>query len=392
MTVGGRRILFLTGVSLENGGGSIRSTQELAVGLGERGHDVAVLVGALGARRRRVYKRTVNLAAKVRKARARRVVDVAARQPGRFARPARGTPSPTWRSPIPENGLPWVLDRFPPEVVVVASVGRVAWARISATLRARRIPSVLYLRESVALPHLEMPGGRPDLVLANADSLGRAAAELGHQVTIVPSVVDVSPYLVESTRQTVLFVNPIASRGLETALALAAQRPDTPFVFLESHLLDDDAWRSLSERTASLPNVELRRRLDDPGRIYAEARVLLAPYQVPNRPRVVLEAQANGIPVLASRLGDLVPAVGPGGILVEADAPVEQWSAALSQLWASPAYDRFREAALTHAARDEVQPGLVVERVEEALRDLLAARAAGPRHATRSATGSRPWT
>ena len=39
---------------------------------------------------------------------------------------------------------------------------------------------------------------------------------------MVPSVVSVDRYLVKSSREKVLFVNPVESYGLETALALAA--------------------------------------------------------------------------------------------------------------------------------------------------------------------------
>ena len=56
----------------------------------------------------------------------------------------------------------------------------------------------------------------------------------------------------------------------------------------------------------------------------AHARVLLVPYRVDNRPRVVAEAQSNGIPVPASAL----PAhreAGTRGVLVPGDASIRAW-------------------------------------------------------------------
>ena len=81
----------------------------------------------------------------------------------------------------------------------------------------------------------------------------------------------------------------------------------------------------LLAEAARLPNVGFRPRTTDLGIIYRDARVLFVPHRVDNRPRVVVEAQANGIPVVASRYPGLVEAAGPGGVFVDPDAPEEAW-------------------------------------------------------------------
>jgi glycosyltransferase involved in cell wall biosynthesis len=86
----------------------------------------------------------------------------------------------------------------------------------------------------------------------------------------------------------------------------------------------------------------------------------------------VLEAQANGIPVLATDLPALRETVGPGGILVPADAPITAWVEALGTCFDDP--DRYRAlvaAARAHATRDEVQPERVVARFEAVLAELV---------------------
>jgi glycosyltransferase involved in cell wall biosynthesis len=98
------------------------------------------------------------------------------------------------------------------------------------------------------------------------------------------------------------------------------------------------------------------------------------------RPRVVLEAQANGIPVLATDLPALRETVGPGGSLVPADAPIAAWVEALGTCFDDPdRYQALVAAARAHAARDEVQPERVVARFEAVLAELVGAGGVRPR-------------
>ena len=119
--------------------------------------------------------------------------------------------------------------------------------------------------------------------------------------------------------------------------------------------------------------------MSDPARLYADASVLLTPYTLDMRPRVVLEAQVNGIPVLATDLPALRETVGPGGILVAADAPISTWVAALAELVDDPTrYAALDAAARVHAARDEVDPDVVVSTFVAALTGLIAPSATHP--------------
>ena len=366
------RILFVSGVAI---GGSAHSTRELAERLAGHGHDVAILFRVEGERVRHLHKRAVNLVTKLGdRPGARRVDQVAAmigRTPKRTAEPV---PYQVWESVVPENSLATVLRSFGPDVVVVSSIGRVAWKRIRATLAALGLPSVLYIREEAALGHLSISGAPPDLLLANSHTNAERAAALGTPARMIPSVVTVDRYLVESTRERVLFVNPVPSYGLETALDLAAARPDVQFAFVEWWKLGDEEREVLNERLAAkLPNVVLRPATDDPGAVYADARVLLAPFLLDGRPRVVLEAQSNGVPVLARDLPALRETVGPGGRLVPADASIEAWAAALGELVDDPeGYREACEAARTYANRDEVDPEVVVAKFERALTELVS--------------------
>jgi glycosyltransferase involved in cell wall biosynthesis len=366
------RILFVSGTAI---GGSAHSTRELAERLTAHGHDVAILFRVEGERQRHLHKRAINLVTKLGESRLASKVDriaaTMARKPRRVSEPV---PYQVWETVIPENSLMAVIRSFGPDVVVVSSIGRVAWKRIRSILANLGVPSVLYIREENALGHLMISNAPPDLLLTNAHTYADRTAALGHPALMIPSVVTVDRYLVESRRELVLFVNPVPSYGLETALDLAAARPDIHFAFVEWWTLNDDERAALNTRLAEkLPNVVLRPATSDPGAIYADARLLLAPFLLDGRPRVVLEAQANGIPVLARDLPALHETVGPGGRLVRSDAPIHEWAEALGDLLDDP--DRYREAceaARAYATREEVDPGVIVSRFERALTDLVA--------------------
>ncbi len=201
------------------------------------------------------------------------------------------------------------------------------------------------------------------------------AREAGFACAVLPSVVEVAP--VESTRRVVLLVNPIEILGGDRIWAMAAARPDLPFVIQESGLLDEHLRADILDRAAQVPNVEVRPFTDQLAVLFADCRLLLVPHRVDNRPRVVLEAQASGIPVVASAQPGLVESVGPGGVIVEDTDDPAPWAAAIGALFDDPErYASVADAARAHAQRPEVDP----ERIAEQFETLLVAlwRAGAP--------------
>ncbi len=365
------RILFVSGVAV---GGSARSTRELADHLAQRGHDVATLLQVERARRRRyLHTRAVNLTVKLGASPLTRPVAGAAATIGR--RPVR-TPGPSnvesWETFLPQNSLSAVIGSFHPDVVVTSSIDRMAWRRIRRLLQKRGIPSVLYVREHNAFGHLTVSAAPPDLLIANARAHEDTARRLGHHAITIPSLVSVRHCLVESRRERVLLVNPTPLYGLDIALGVVRARPGVLFTFAPSTPLEPAARDALLAEIGRCPNVELREFDPDARRLYADASVLLAPYRSNGRPRVVLEAQANGIPVLGSDLPAVQEAIGPGGIVLAADLPVDAWAAALDRMLEPATYGRLADAARRHARRPEVDPDAIAERFERALADLVA--------------------
>ncbi|MBM3674649.1 MAG: glycosyltransferase [Actinobacteria bacterium] len=360
-------------VSTVAGGGSGLSQRQLARRLQARGHQVTVLAARDQSRVvRPLYERQVDLSTRLHGSRLRPALLALQRPMGRRVEQLDTPDHPTWVATVPENGYRALRRRFRPQVVVASSIDRVTWRRLRAQLQAEGIPSVLYLREASGLGHLTVTKAPPDLLLANAQSHAEAARALGYACEVVPSVVELDRARTRSAREVVLLVNPIQLLGGDRVWLLAAARPDISFVLQESGLLSDAQRDEVLRRLPEHPNVTVRPFTTVPADLYRDARVLLVPHHVDNRPRVVLEAQANGIPVLATAFPGLAESVGPGGILVDDDAPAEAWIDALGRMWDDPAkYEQLVAAALAHAARPDVDPDAVTARFEELVGTLV---------------------
>jgi glycosyltransferase involved in cell wall biosynthesis len=366
-------ILFVSSTRI---GGSGLSQRQLAGRLIGRGHRVVILADPEDGHRltRYLYKRQVNLSTKLEGNRARPFLLALQRPFGRRAMPAPEYDVPVFFSPIPEHAYPTMRRRFSPDVVVASSIDRVSWRRLRAQLRADGIPSVLYLREEAAHGHLSITDAPPDLLLANAGSLAERARAAGFPCLVIPSAIETAATRVGSTRERVLLINPLPSHGIDRLWAVARARPDIPFVAQESWPLSPSARDEVLAGTTRLLNVEFRPRTADLGVIYRDARLLFVPHRLDNRPRVVAEAQANGVPAVASAYPGLVEAVGPGGVLVDPEASESAWIEALGRIWDDAGhYERLVEAALRHAARPEINPEVVTSLFEEAMRTLVGA-------------------
>ncbi|MFO1058991.1 MAG: glycosyltransferase [Dongiaceae bacterium] len=284
---------------------------------------------------------------------------------------------PVYRAERPLRAVEAVLAAERPTAVVV-QLGRMV--PLARACLERACPTLLYMR-NLALSEL---GGElfthPRLAyVTNSGFMAAALQErLGFAPPVIPPLVLPDRYRTATSRAVVTFVNPTPIKGLEIALALAERRPDIPFEFVESWALRPRPLRELRRRLAPLANVRLTRATLDMRAVYARSRLLLAPsrWEEPWG-RVVTEAQLSGIPVLATCSGGLPEAVGPGGILVPPEAPVEAWAGALGRLWDdAAAYDELSRRALQHAARPEIQPERLLAGLVEQVRALAGAAAA----------------
>jgi glycosyltransferase involved in cell wall biosynthesis len=338
---GALRVAFAGGNGFppEDTGGVQASTVDLAHRLSERGHKPAVLAplygaGAFGFRAR------VNL-------KFSRVPIVQDRTLG----------FPTYRAWSPEMAVDAFVARVRPDVAVVQCHDSVPIAR---AFRAAGVPVVLYFR-NVEMNEL---GGDPSTVgasgfIANSRfTAGVYRQSFGLEATVIPPTIDAARFRVKSDRSAVVFVNPVPEKGLDRAIEIAAECPEIPFLFVESWTLSPEALSSLKARIAPYRNITFERRRDDVREVYGRARFLLAPSLWREAwGRVASEVQCSGLPVIGSDRGGLPEAIGPGGLVIPADAALGGWVAAVRRLWSDVRYyDEMSARALEHSERPDMNP------------------------------------
>lgn len=338
-------------------GGSQRVAFEIAAGLRADG-DVANVAGRLLVRQRAA-------APAVARALAARRHHVAASHDGipvhRFFRGGRGFAE--------------VLDAAAPDVVLLHAMSAMPLAQVAA---ARGMPLVIYWHD---IEFHKLDGEPPESgarhVANSCFTARRVRDRFGIEAAVIPpifaQIATSADHGAAATHDRVLFINPVADKGLEIALRVAALCPDIPFEFVESWTLDAGQRAALAARLTTLPNVTLTPHQSDMRPLYARARLLLAPSRWEEAwGRVATEAQAHGLPVIATRIGGLTEATGPGGVLVERGAPAEAWAGVLRKSWNDGNhYAALAAAATRHAARAEVDPTRNLQRLRG---ELVAAR------------------
>jgi glycosyltransferase involved in cell wall biosynthesis len=278
----------------------------------------------------------------------------------------------TIRSDATEQMLPVVAADWNATAVVVQS-GTALLPTVLSSLRAGR-PTAVYLH-NVEIHQLQgtlVPD--PSLLyLANSTfTAERWRALCGLQCAVIPPVVAPERYIAGTTGAKVLFVNPTPIKGVELMFALAALCPDIPFLVVESWNLEPVWQRLCRHRARALGNIEWMEPTDDMRPVYAQSRMLLMPsVWEESFGRTVVEAQLNGLPVLASTRGALPENVGDGGLTVSPHAPAAAWAEALRRLYHDG--EAFSAAARRKALGHVAATPLIVA-------DLLSLLAA---HATR---------
>ena len=310
----------------ETRGGLQTSTDELALALQERGCGVTVLCGRM---------------------------DGLESDPP--LRPDHSLGYPVVRAADPVAALARVAADAGASVLLVQSGYSLASMLASALDTGR--PTAVYLH-NVEIHRIGgiLPPDPGILYFANSHfTAGRWKALFGIHCHILPPVIRADRYRLPSTGtgDRVLFVNPVPEKGIERVMEVAAGNPDLPFLIAESWHVGDD-WRAwLQRRFGALPNVEWRPAAVDVRELFRDARLLLMPSVWEEAyGRTVVEAQLNGLPVLASDRGALPATVGGGGAVLDLHGSGTRWNQMVRRFYFDIAvWEEAAEAALANAQR-----------------------------------------
>jgi glycosyltransferase involved in cell wall biosynthesis len=252
---------------------------------------------------------------------------------------------------------------FRPDLIVAWNRASEELAREAATVS---IPSLVWVHDAtLAWSHERLPPEPTTRLAAASEFLARRVAErLGRCVAVLRPFIRFESYRCETRRpEFVTLVNPRESKGVEIALGIAERLPERRFLFVGSQGLLARERSALAARVARLRNVRVERQASDMRTVYARTALLLVPSICEDAaPRVVLEAHANGIPVVASQIGGIPEVGGDAAVLLPASAPPERWVAEVERLlddstWQGEVASRSR----ANAARAQLQPAAILE-------------------------------
>lgn len=235
------------------------------------------------------------------------------------------------------------------------------------------VPAVLYFRNVEHDDFGGEPRGVADLNIANS----RFTAEWlesrhGVIAEVLVPLVDPSRYATEPG-DSVTFINPHVDKGRDIVFALAKALPHIPFLIVRAWTLDEESEAQLASLQDSCANVTVMQPTTDMKSVYAQTRIVLAPSQWQEAwGRIATEAHFSGIPVIASDIGGLPEAVGPGGVLVRPDAPVDEWRKALEDMWSDVTFYReLSDGAKRYSGRKEINSDYILDRFEKLLSAII---------------------
>jgi glycosyltransferase involved in cell wall biosynthesis len=298
---------------------------------------------------------------------------------GAPAPPAEGQPDADWLDQLSEVDrhaffLRPLLSRLQarrPDLVVAQMFG--GPALLAESVR-RGVPG-FFLDRDVTPPQGSL-GDQLGLAgvhrIANSPLVASWLVASGHpDPGVVLPIVEPERYRVDDReRRFITFINPIREKGVGLAVEIARRMPEAQFLFVHVKR----AVGASERRTEYGSNVVTWDETEDARDIYRVTDILLHPSQW-EEPfgRVILEAQASGIPVVSSDAGGIPFALGRGGVLIPRNRGSQPYVEALRRLRSDPDhYARTSALALENSARPDLAPERQVDEFEAFVRERLA--------------------
>ena len=328
------------------------STDELCKGLLARGHRVCVLAGFMPEG---WFGLTSRLKMRLRSLFTR---DKVARD--------TGLGYPVWRSWSPWDNVAYVARKEKPDLIVVMATEVV---RMASAAKLTKVPILIQLMDVEFKYHGGCFVELGDIAcIANsvftADKYHKA---YGIESVVIYPFIAPEKYKTPTTRENVTFINPVTVKGRDLAIEIARRCPEIPFSFIEGWPQSPKERDTLLYKISALSNVSLSAVQKDMRNVYGKCKILLAPSLWEEAyGRVATEAQFSGIPVVASNRGGLPEAVGPGGVVIDPDGPVEEWVSVIRDVWQNE--DRYQElsaAATAYAHRPEMTYAFLLDSMEQ---------------------------
>ena len=295
------------------------------------------------------------------------------------------------------------IDELDPDVIIT-STDDPAQLLYDAALKATRAHIMYLIRATIAVPfgpHSAFPSAPRTDALRQADGVVGVSESVAHYARLWAALdaVHVPISLLEPgiefpdhgdfNNEFIVMVNPCAVKGIDIFTGLAEALPERKFAAVPTWGTSEEDWKKLR----SLPNLTILQPVDNIDLLLKRTRVMLVPsIWAEARSRIVVEAMAHGIPVLASKIGGLpeakmgVPYLLPihpitrystqidANMVPIAEVPPQDltpWIEALTRLTSDP--DHYAEISrASRAAAIDYAEHLTCERFEKRLEEMVA--------------------
>jgi len=239
-----------------------------------------------------------------------------------------------------------------------------------------QVPVILFVRDAEFRWDRGRAAGSPlvEYVASSRYVAERVAERIGRPVPYVYPLVRLERYVAPSRRpRCITMVNPVKEKGIDIVLEVARRLPHRQFLLVETWPLVGARREWLETGLRGLHNVRFRRPTLDMRQVYRETALLLAPSQWNEAfGRVLLEAQANGIPVVASRIGGIPEALRSGAVLLPSNDDPGRWAEAVERILSEPQLgQRLSAEARENAQREDFDPAALVDRFLEIAQHLV---------------------
>lgn len=186
-----------------------------------------------------------------------------------------------------------------------------------------------------------------EIVIANSKFVANITKQrTGKNPYVIYPTINLDDYKDQNEgKEYITMVNPSKGKGKDIFLKIAKSMPEKRFLAIKGNKILE-----IEKFIHKLDNLTIVGWTNDIKEYYSQTKIMLVPaiWEEPFG-RIVVEAEINGIPVIASKRGGLPEAVGKGGIIIKDLNNIDEWKKAINSLDNKSKYNKLSNNAIKHA-------------------------------------------
>ena len=222
----------------------------------------------------------------------------------------------------PQVSLPKFIQKYPIHTVLAF----IHSGNILTAIKMLPLNSYICVRDADRLDLFKHPDINNFKFLTQHNYINELLSDIGVKAHPLPVPIQLKNYACDVNKKYVSVVSLSQKKGVNIAIEVAKALPHIPFLFCEAAADHKAETDSVAQVCESIPNIKFISKVKDIKEIYAQTKVVLAPYQWGSSARILTEAQASGIPSVSSTESGLIETVADAGVIVEKNATTAYWA------------------------------------------------------------------